>query len=150
MVGKTGHTAIRGRRNSFFPILVFNDLLRGPELGSMALIPGRGQRPRLQSTRDIRRVSQTARSRKTSFERGYDLSVRDGKTGFTFFNIEGDQYNYDAKAKSLSITNGRLLISKEFANALGRPSDAGAIVGKISIGAAMQPIEITHFDETAM
>ena len=25
--------------NSFFPILVFNDLLRGPEPGSMALIP---------------------------------------------------------------------------------------------------------------
>src|SRR4029077_20821885 len=25
--------------NSFFPILVFNDLLRGPESGSMALIP---------------------------------------------------------------------------------------------------------------
>src|SRR6266576_3459048 len=25
--------------NSFFPILVFNDLLRGPEQGSMALIP---------------------------------------------------------------------------------------------------------------
>src|SRR5882724_7021725 len=26
--------------NSFFPILVFNDLLRGPEPGSIALIPG--------------------------------------------------------------------------------------------------------------
>jgi hypothetical protein len=25
--------------NSFFPVLVFNDLLRGPEPGSMALIP---------------------------------------------------------------------------------------------------------------
>ena len=25
--------------NSFFPILVFNNLLRGPEQGSMALIP---------------------------------------------------------------------------------------------------------------
>ena len=25
--------------NSFFPILVFNDLLRGPEPGSMALVP---------------------------------------------------------------------------------------------------------------
>src|SRR6266550_676047 len=25
--------------NSFFPILVFNDLLRGPEQGSMTLIP---------------------------------------------------------------------------------------------------------------
>ena len=35
-----------------------------------------------------------------------------------------------------------LSISKEFANALGRPADAGATVGKISIGAAMQPIEV--------
>ena len=34
--------------NSFFPILVFNNLLRGPEPGSMALIPSRGRRPRLQ------------------------------------------------------------------------------------------------------
>ena len=73
--------------------------------------------------------------------------MRDAKTGFIFFNIQGHQYNYDAAAKSLSITNGRLLVSKEFANALGRPLDAGAIVGKISVGAAMQPIEITHLDE---
>src|SRR5262249_23187987 len=35
-------------------------------------------------------------------------------------------------------------ISKQFANALGRPSDAGSIVGKISVGAAMQPIAITQ------
>ena len=68
--------------------------------------------------------------------------MRDGKTGFTFFNIEGHQYDYDPNAQSLSITGGNLLVSQEFANALGRPSDAGAIVGKISIGAAMQPIEI--------
>ena len=64
-----------------------------------------------------------------------------------FLTLQGHQYNYDAAAKSLSITNGRLLVSKEFANALGRPLDAGAIVGKISVGAAMQPIEITHLDE---
>ena len=38
--------------------------------------------------------------------------------------------------------NGRLLVSKEFANALGRPSDAGATVGKISVGAALQLIEV--------
>ena len=68
--------------------------------------------------------------------------MRDSKTGFTFFNIEGGHYDYDAAAQSLGITGGRLLISKEFANALGRPSDAGSIVGKISVGAAMQPIEI--------
>ena len=30
----------------------------------------------------------------------FDLAVRDGKTGFTFFNIEGHQYDYDANAQS--------------------------------------------------
>jgi hypothetical protein len=135
--------------NSFFPILVFNDLLRGPELGSMALIPqvavnaaGYSNLPVALGTSLTQLVVE-----KLSSNQGFDLSVRDAKTGFTFFNIEGHQYNYDAAAKSLSISNGRLLVSKEFANALGRPLDAGAIVGKISVGAAMQPIEITHLDE---
>ena len=68
--------------------------------------------------------------------------MRDGKTGFTFFNIEGHQDEYDAKGQSLGITGGRLLISQEFASALGRPADVSAAVGRISIGAAMQPIEI--------
>ena len=72
--------------------------------------------------------------------------MRDGNTGFTFFNVEGHQYNYDANAQSLTITNGRLLISKEFASALGRPSDAAEIVGRISMGAAMQPVEIMRLD----
>ena len=35
--------------------------------------------------------------------------------------------DYDANARSFSIAGGRLLISKQFANALGRPSDAGSI-----------------------
>ena len=56
--------------------------------------------------------------------------------------FEGHQYDYDAKAQLLSITGGRLLISKEFADALGRPADADLHVGKISVGAAMQPIEV--------
>jgi hypothetical protein len=135
--------------NSFFPILVFNDLFRGPEPGSMALIPQAGV--------DASGYSNLPAAFGASFkqlvveklptDRGYDLAVRDGSTGFTFFNIEGHQYNYDAKAQSLSITNGRLLISKEFANAIGRPSGAGSVVGKISVGAAMQPIEINRLDE---
>jgi hypothetical protein len=70
--------------------------------------------------------------------------VRDGNTGFTFFNIQGHQYDYDPAAQSFSITNGKLVVSKEFAQALDRPSDAGAIVGTISIGAVMQPIEVTQ------
>ena len=47
-----------------------------------------------------------------------------------------------AAAQSLAITNGKLVISKELAQALGRPSDAGSVAGTISIGAAMQPIQI--------
>src|SRR6185437_1905829 len=73
---------------------------------------------------------------------GSDLAVRDSNTGFTFFNIQGNQYDYDAAAQSLGVTNGRLVISKELAHALGRPSDAGSVAGTISIGAAMQPIQI--------
>jgi hypothetical protein len=142
--------------NSFFPILVFNDLLRGPEPGLMALIPQNSVASRTAGA-DPGRVSylpvQLGASlkqlvvAKLSSDQRYDLSVRDANTGFIFFNIKGHQYSYDAAAQSLSITNGRLLVSKEFANALGRPSDAGAIVGKISVGAVMQPIEITHLDE---
>src|SRR4029077_14968412 len=132
--------------NSFFPILVFNDLLRGPEPGSMDLIPAGVNVPGYGLPAALGASLRQLVIEKLSSDRGFDLAVRDGNTGFTFFNIEGHQYNYDANAQSLSITNGRLLVSKEFANALGRPSDAGSIVGKISVGAAMQPIEIDQLD----
>jgi hypothetical protein len=132
--------------NSFFPILVFNDLLRGPEPGSMALIPAGVNAPGYNLPASLNASLKQLVVEKLPSGQGFDLAVRDGNTGFTFFNVEGDQYNYDANAQSLSITDGRLLISKEFANALGRPSDAGAIVGKLSIGAAMQPIEVNRLD----
>jgi hypothetical protein len=128
--------------NSFFPVLVFNDLLRGMEPGSMALIP------------QVRAPSGLPAALTASLQRlalenlpsdaTYDLAVRDGNVGLTFFKIEGAQYDYDARAQSLTITGGRLVIAKEFASALGRPSDAGKAVGTISIGAAMQPIEISQ------
>ena len=104
--------------NSFFSILVFNDLLRGPDHGSMALVP--------QNSAPALPVSLGASIRQLAVEKlpsgaGFDLAVRDDKTGFVFFNVEGDQYDYDANAKLLSITGGRLLVSNEFAKALGRP-----------------------------
>jgi hypothetical protein len=130
--------------NSFFSILVFNDRLRGPQPGSMALIPrdsvaGAGYLPAPLGASFKQLVIE-----KLPSDAGYDLAVRDGNTGFTFFNVEGDEYAYDASAQSLNITNGRLLISKQLASALGRPLDVGSIIGKISIGAAMQPVEITQ------
>jgi hypothetical protein len=138
--------------NSFLPILVFNDRLRAAEPGLMTLVP----RTSVAATADPDSVSYLPATlsgslnqlvlEKLPLGQGFDLAVRDGNTGFTFFNVEGPRYNYDAHARSLSITGGRLLISKEFANALGRPSDARAVVGTVSAGAAMQPIEIDHVD----
>src|SRR5215471_9443760 len=126
--------------NSFFSILVFNDQLRGPEPGSIALVPQVRPNPLLPAalTAHLKQLV----VEKLPSDAAFDLAVRDGKTGFTFFNVEGHQYDYDANAQSLSITGGNLLVSQEFANALGRPSDAASIVGTIFIGAAMQPIEI--------
>ena len=126
--------------NSFFPILVFNDMLRGAEPGSIALIPQ--NLPTLPTALGVS-IHRLAVEKLPS-GKGFDLAVRDIKTGFTYFNVQGHHYDYDASAQSLSITGGRLLISKEFANVLGRPSDAGSSEGEISIGVAMQPIEITQ------
>ena len=126
--------------NSFFPILVFNDQLRGPLPGSMALIPQ--SVPALPAALGAS-LKQLAIEKLPSGQ-GTGLAVRDSNTGFTFFNIQGHQYDYDPAAQSLAITNGKLVVSKEFANALGRPSDAGSVVGTIAIGAVMQPTEITQ------
>ena len=129
--------------NSFFTILVFNNALRGPEPGSMGLI----RRNSAILPEALNASSNQLVIEKINSSEPFDLVVRDGKTGFTFFNIEGHVYNYDAAAHLLSIKGGRLLVSKEFAESFGRPSDAGAVAGEISIGATMQPIEITQLDE---
>jgi hypothetical protein len=139
--------------NSFFPVLVFNNQLRGPIPGSMALVPqnsvaGIGDAgvnaPSYSLPTALGASLKQLAVEKLPSGQGTDLAVRDSNTGFTFFNIQGHQYDYDAAAQSLAITNGKLVVSKEFAQALGRPSDAGAVAGTISIGAVMQPIEITQ------
>ncbi len=134
--------------NSFFSILVFNDLLRALQPGSITLAlqnsssaganaPGYSHLPAaLRSS--VKRLT----VEKLPSGQGFDLAVRDSNTGFTFFNIEGHEYNYDGAAQSFHITGGRLLISKQFASVLGIPSEAGSLAGTISIGAAMQPIQI--------
>src|SRR5437588_413974 len=103
--------------NSFFSVLVFNDLLRGPEHGSMALLPAevtvRGYSLPAALSGSLKQLV----VEKLPSDEAFDLAVRDGKTGFTFFNIEGHQYDYDVKARLLRINGGRLLVSKEFAKA---------------------------------
>src|SRR6266403_6102232 len=109
--------------NSFFTILVFNNALRGPESGSMALIP---QSFAVLPAALNESFNQLVIEKATSTE-PFDIVVRDGKTGFTFFYIEGNLYDYDTKAQLLNIKEGRLLISKEFAAKLERPSEAGSV-----------------------
>jgi hypothetical protein len=129
--------------NSFFTILLFNNLLSGPEIGAaMTLIPQNSAT----FPAPLRESFNHLVIEKSASNAAVDLAVRDGKGGFVFFNIKGSLYNYDANAQLLTIEGGRLLISNEFANALGRPADAGAAVGKISVGATMQAIEITEIN----
>ncbi len=126
--------------NSFFAVLVFNDELRGPLPGSMALSPQNSASLPAKLNASYHQLV----VENMSWGGDYDLVVRDGKTGFVFFNIEGHQFDYDSNGRLLKLQMGRLLISKEFAAELGRPSDAGSVVGKISITATMRPIEITQ------
>ena len=75
--------------NSFFTILVFDNVLRGAEPGSMGLIPG--------NTATLPGSLQSSLNQlvieKLPSDAAFELAVRDGKTGFVFFNIEGHLYD---------------------------------------------------------
>src|SRR6266446_19671 len=81
--------------NSFFTILVFNDLLRGPEPGSIALSPAGVNAPGY-SNLPLRLAGSLKQLviEKLPSDQPFDLAVRDAKTGFTFFNIDGHDYDY--------------------------------------------------------
>jgi hypothetical protein len=124
-------------RDSFLAVLVFNGELRGPLPGSVRLIPlGSPALPRSLASRDLL-IEQAA------WGAPFDLVVRDAATGLALFNVEGHEYAYESAERSLSVRAGRLLVSKEFAAELGRPTGAGALVGSLSIDATMRPIEVT-------
>ena len=125
--------------NSFFTVLVFNNVLRGADAGSMGLTPGSAAMLPGSLNASLNQLV----IEKLPADAAFDLAVRDGKTGFVFFNIEGNHYEYDAAAHLLAVNDGRLLISDEFARKLGRPADAGSTAGKISIATTMYPIEVT-------
>src|SRR5437660_9904726 len=63
--------------NSFFPILVFNDLLRGPEQGSMALIPAGVNASSYSLPAALGASLQQLVIEKLPSDGGFDLAVRD-------------------------------------------------------------------------
>ncbi|PYK26758.1 MAG: hypothetical protein DME59_06715, partial [Verrucomicrobia bacterium] len=82
--------------NSFFPILVFNNLLRGLEPGSIELVPENKAALPSALTASLKHLVIEKSGPRSRFE----LAVRDGSSGFVFFNVEGQQYDYDAGAQS--------------------------------------------------
>jgi hypothetical protein len=125
-------------RDAFFTVMVFNDELRGPTPSSMNLVPLTFAEVPASLNNSMHQLV----LEKTAWGEQYELVVRDGRTGYIFFNIEGQNYDYDASSHALGINDGRLLLSKQFAVDLGRAGDAGAVVGKIAVNANLRDVEV--------
>ena len=96
--------------DSFFTIVVTNDVLRGPLPGSMGLIPQNAANlPALLNASFHQLVLE-----KRQPDEAYDLVVRDSKSGFVFFNVAGHQYDYDAGTRSFSINEGSAKLPGKF------------------------------------
>ncbi len=125
--------------DSFFTVLIYNGEVRGPLPSSLGIVPDASSYlPSKLSASYNQLVIESL-----PWGGHYDLVVRDAQTGFVFFNIEGYEFDYDESLRTLNIKGGRMLISNEFAAEMGRPGDAGTIVGGVSIETAMRAIEVT-------
>jgi hypothetical protein len=126
--------------NSSFTALVFNHAFRGVEPGPLALIWGNNAvlPDALNGS-----ANQLAIEKLPAGE-AFDLAIRDSKTGFVFFNVEGNQYDFNSASNALNISGSRLVISPELANRLGRTADAGKVVGTLSVSSSLVPVEITN------
>lgn len=140
---KTTRLSFDVQQDSFFTALVFNNELRAFLPSTMAVIPT----SYANLPAKLNASYQQLVIENLPHGEPFDLAIRDGKTGFVFFNIEGEQSNYTSDNRLLSIQTGRMLLSKDFAVELGRPSDAGAVVGELSINATMRAIEVTQYDD---
>ncbi|MGI8437828.1 MAG: dockerin type I domain-containing protein [Chthoniobacterales bacterium] len=141
---KAGTAAVRFETapDSFLPILVYNNELRGAIPGMMSI--SSSDKPAING--------QLADSwsrlviEKTGPDSPYDLVLRDGKNGFIYFKIDSVQYDYAAANKSLRVSGGRLLITEDFAKNLGRPADANALAGTISMDLNLRPYEVDQIN----
>lgn len=136
----------RAGTDSFFTAIATDEEFRGLLPSSLPLLPeGQSVIPgKLGASLGQLIVESTA------FGSHYSLVLRDAKTGFVFFNVEGHEYVYQPHGRFLSIKGGRLLFSKEYAEELGRPGDAGRWVGEVSMDLSMRAIEIAKVVDGAV
>ena len=80
---------------SFFPVLVFNKVLRRAETGSMALVPQNNVALPAVLTASLNRLT----IEQAHPGEAFDMVVRDAMSGFVFFKIEGNLH-YDASTSA--------------------------------------------------
>jgi hypothetical protein len=137
---KTGELRFEAVPDSFFTTMIYNNELRASLPGSMNLVAQNSVALPAKLNASLKDLV----VEQLGWGGPYEMAIRDGKSGFTFFNIEGQEYLYNATDRSLNIQMGKMLISPEFANELGRPSDAGVVIGQLSIRANLRPIEVSQ------
>lgn len=127
-------------KNSLFTIVVFENELRGPVPGELPITPrGTAELPgKLGASYEHLMIERSAPGA------AYEFVIRDRRTWYPFFNIEGHQVKYDHGSQLLNIEGGRMLLNDRFAADLGRRGDAGSIVGEISLNAKMRQVEVTE------
>jgi len=124
-------------QDTFFAILVLNGEFRGAVPSSMEITPrGSANVPAA-----LRASYRNLVIEQLPWGGDFELAIRDKKSGFTFFNIQGQEMTYDANQRVLGIQSARLLISPEFAAQLGRTADAGVVVGTLSASTNMRTAE---------
>lgn len=142
---KTHRLRFDTERDAFFTVLAFNGELRGPTPSTLALIPKKA------ATLPGRLAESYNQLMIESLPYGgqYELAVRDSKSGYTFFYIEGNAYDFDPQTRVMGFKEARLVISPEFAAELERnlASDEIAVAGAITLDAKMRAIEISHIVE---
>jgi hypothetical protein len=126
--------------DTFFTVLVFNNEFRSALPSVMELVPSQARAIGLPGTLNASARQLVVES--TPWSSTYDLVVRDGKTGFVYFNVEGHQFEYEVREHSLTSQSGRLILSSEYAAQIGR--ETGTVVGNLSINATMRAIEVTE------
>lgn len=130
-------------RDTFFAVLVLNGEFRGPVPSSMEIAPTSSARLPGALNASYRQLV----IEYLPWGGQYEMAVRDKRTGFTFFNIEGQEYTFDANQHVFGIQSARLLISPEFAAQLGRTGDAGVVVGSLSSSTSMRTVEMVKLDQ---
>lgn len=124
--------------DSFFTSIAFNGEFRGLQTGSMTILPQDN------SAKTPAYLKNSLIIESTPWGEDYELTVRDEQSGMALFNIESHEFEYAGDKHTLVIKGGKLLLAKEFAEKLRRPSDEGAHVGTFSISANLRAIEISE------